>query len=84
VGHIGQMWTSTSHDCKGGCICTETNEPAWRRTVTVSPECPLTGHSGGVTSVSFSADGKRIVSGSSDSLIKIWDVKTGAEVSSIV
>ena len=40
----------------------------------------LTGHSRAVWSVSFSLNGKRIVSGSSDKLVKIWDAETGAEV----
>ena len=42
----------------------------------------LTGHSDKVYSVKFSPDGKRIVSGSEDNLLKIWDAATGAEVSS--
>jgi WD40 repeat protein len=32
----------------------------------------------------LSADGNSIVSGSADNLVKIWDVKTGAEVSIFV
>ena len=44
----------------------------------------LTGHSGDVTVVAFSLDGKRVISGSDDSLVKIWDTETGAEVSSFV
>jgi WD40 repeat protein len=44
--------------------------------------CTLTGHSGKVTSISFSPDGKHIVSGSHDKLVKIWSAETGAEVSS--
>ncbi len=32
-------------------------------------------HNGTVTSVAFSVDGKRLVSGGADGLIKIWDVK---------
>ncbi len=31
----------------------------------------------GYVSVSFSTDGKNIVSGSHDETIKIWDIKTG-------
>ena len=42
----------------------------------------LTGHSDKVYSVKFSPDGKRIVSGSEDNFVKIWDAATGAEVSS--
>ena len=32
-------------------------------------------------SVAFSSDGKLVVSGSDDMLVKIWDAETGAEVS---
>ena len=44
----------------------------------------LAGHSEMVLTVAFSADGKRIVSGSYDNLVKIWDAATGAQVSSFV
>ena len=40
------------------------------------------GHTGAVTSVSFTPDGKRVISGSRDKLVKIWDLEIGAEVSS--
>jgi WD40 repeat protein len=46
--------------------------------------CKLTGHQEWVLSVAFSADGKRVVSGSWDNLVKIWNAETGAEVSSFV
>ena len=42
--------------------------------------CTLTGHSGRVHSVAFSEDGKHVVSGSDDNLVKIWNSETGAEV----
>ena len=42
----------------------------------------LTGHSGGVDSVAWSSDGKWIVSGSDDTLVKIWNAENGALVSS--
>ena len=44
----------------------------------------LAGHSGKVTSAAVSRDGNRIVSGSSDTLVKIWNAKTGEEVGSVV
>jgi WD40 repeat protein len=34
-------------------------------------------------SVAFAPDGKRVVSGSGDSLVKIWNAETGVEVSSL-
>ena len=46
--------------------------------------CSLTGHSVCVYSVAFSPDSKCVVSGSVDTLVKIWDVETGAEVCSYV
>ena len=42
--------------------------------------CTLTGHSDWVRSVAFSSDGKRVVSGSDDKLVKIWSSETGVEV----
>jgi WD40 repeat protein len=44
----------------------------------------LTGHSSSVLSVAFSPDSTRVVSGSHDKLVKIWDAATGAEVTSSV
>ena len=37
------------------------------------------GHGGSVSSVAFSPDGKRIVSGSRDTTLKVWDASTGQE-----
>jgi WD40 repeat protein len=37
----------------------------------------LDGHTGGVNSVAFSSDGNRIVSGSGDDTVRIWDVVSG-------
>ena len=42
----------------------------------------LTGHSDFVRSVAFSRDGTRIVSGSYDDLVMIWDTETGVQVCS--
>ena len=38
---------------------------------------PLKGHTGSVSSVAFSSDGTRIVSGSTDNSVRVWDVSTG-------
>ena len=43
----------------------------------------LTGHSGSVTSVSFSPDGSRIVSGSKDSTVRVWDAVTGEVINTL-
>jgi WD40 repeat protein/tRNA A-37 threonylcarbamoyl transferase component Bud32 len=40
----------------------------------------LKGHTGIVTSASFSSDGSRVVTASGDRTAKVWDAKTGAEV----
>ena len=44
----------------------------------------MEGHRDCVYAFAFSRDGKRVVSASSDRLVKIWDVETGAEVSGVV
>ncbi|KIK24665.1 hypothetical protein PISMIDRAFT_645323 [Pisolithus microcarpus 441] len=40
----------------------------------------LEGHTGGVNSARFSSDGKRIVSGSSDKTVRIWDAERGVQI----
>ena len=40
----------------------------------------LHGHDGAVDLVAFSPDGKRIISGSGENTIKVWDSATGAEL----
>ena len=86
-----QVWTTTCHDCEGSCICTTkvcTPRVDGAKDIVVNPECTVTGHADTVYSVTFSPDGKRIVSLSSDMWdakgVKMWDAKTGAEVISFV
>jgi len=43
----------------------------------------LTGHTAGVNSVAFSSDGQRIVSGSRDKTLKIWDANSGQELQTL-
>jgi WD40 repeat protein/tRNA A-37 threonylcarbamoyl transferase component Bud32 len=40
----------------------------------------LQGHSGGVKSVAFSPDGSRLLSGSADGTIRLWDAASGQEL----
>ena len=40
-------------------------------------KCTLRGHADSVCSVSYSPDGKHIVSGSRDDTVKIWDAQSG-------
>ena len=44
--------------------------------------CTLRGHETEVNMVAFASDGKRVVSGTRDGVVKIWDTATGAEVRS--
>ncbi|KAL0952450.1 hypothetical protein HGRIS_006719 [Hohenbuehelia grisea] len=41
---------------------------------------PFYGQKACIASVAFTADGKRIISGSDDKLIRVWDAETGDEV----
>ncbi|KAF8694677.1 hypothetical protein AX14_001956 [Amanita brunnescens Koide BX004] len=43
----------------------------------------LNGHTGVVTSVAFSSDGTRIVSGSNDQSVRVWDALMGEELNSL-
>ena len=67
------------HTCTGGCICT-LEKDAWGFDVRVNAECPVAGHTAVVVSAKYSPDGMRIVSGSHDGLVIIWDAANGAEV----
>ena len=48
--------------------------------VTGSQTAVLSGHTGEILSLTFSSDGKSLVSGSRDKTVKLWDVQTGGTV----
>ena len=44
-----------------------------------NPDCPVRGHSDSLSSVAFSADGQWVMSGSSDTTIRLWDTHAIAQ-----
>jgi WD40 repeat protein len=44
---------------------------------TLSPRLTLTGHAGGAYVASFAPDGRRLVSGGSDGVARVWDADSG-------
>src|SRR5579863_5393770 len=48
--------------------------------MTGKPLCTLKGHSDDVSSVAFSPDGARIISGGFDKTARVWDVQTSREI----
>src|SRR4051812_13822575 len=54
--------------------------PALMRGADTPEVVAQTGHTNGITAITFSREGSLLVTGSADTTIKIWDVKTGIQV----
>ena len=79
-GGVPWQVRTLGHSCTGGCICAMVEEDE-QDVVDVNPACPASGHTADVRSVAFSPlYGERVVSGSCDGLVMIWDTATGAAV----
>ncbi|XGV96578.1 MAG: NB-ARC domain-containing protein [Leptolyngbya sp. BL-A-14] len=91
-GHTGWVWSVAfapqrnanspvgleSSEGKGQCFASGSEDQTVRLWDVQTGQCikTLPGHTGLVSSVSFSADGKLLISGSQDETIKLWDVRT--------
>ncbi|KAJ1471481.1 quinon protein alcohol dehydrogenase-like superfamily [Baffinella frigidus] len=78
-----EVWASRCHDTTNGCICAREGAEHGDENVVWKPECPVFGHASWVQAVAFSSDGKRVVSGSLDTLVLIWNAETGAGSASL-
>ena len=82
-----RLSNSTMHPIYIEAVDTDGNESsfAFFYLVELSPWhiASLSGHTDGVSSVSFSPDGSSIASGSADGTLKLWDVATGQIISTL-
>jgi WD40 repeat protein len=78
IGRLRRLLAETEHSPDRGF------EWAYWQRLCHLDRLTLRGHVGPVTSVRFSADGRRIVSGSGDGTVKVWDAATGRETLSMV
>ncbi|CAE6404393.1 unnamed protein product [Rhizoctonia solani] len=61
-------------------VSTANNVQLWDVQKRAPASDPFQGHTNGVSSVGFSPDGTRVVSGSYDETVRIWDVERGTTI----
>ena len=55
----------------------------WNLATAARASLPLGGHAGAVRSVAVSPDGSRIISGSYDRTVRVWDLATGTPIGAL-
>ena len=78
-GAVSTLEDSEEKVDKSPAQAADKQKPTAKKSVESRETLTLKGHSDIVASVSFSPDGKRIVSGSFDNSLKVWDAQTGQE-----